>query len=282
MQNIVIPNQRKLDEKIQAIREAGPDSLHILSDFDRTLIKAYVNGKKIWSLLAIMRDNDCLSPDYSRQAKKLAAHYYPIEKDANVPLAERKRLMLEWWSKHFELLIASGLSQNDIKQAISSSQIELRDGTETFFESLDTHNIPLVIMSASGIGDDAISQFLASKNLLTKNVHLISNRIRWDSQGKAIGVHQPIIHSLNKDETIIQNFPVYKEVKNRKNVILLGDFIDDIGMVQGFEYTNLISVGFLNEDTSKHLPEYRKYFDVIITDDGPMEYINKLLADVLQ
>ncbi len=282
MQDIIIPNRESLDVKIKAIKNDGPLSLHVLSDFDRTLIKAYVNGKKIWSLLAIIRDNNYLSAEYTAKAKELAAHYYPIEKDPNIPLAERKSLMMEWWSRHFDLLISSGLTKNDIKRAITSSQIEMRDDYEKFFNILSKSGIPLVIMSASGIGGDAISEFLSSKNILTDNIHLISNRFIWDSHGRAVGVHQPIIHSLNKDETAIQNFPAYKDVRNRKNVILLGDFIDDIGMVQGFDYGNLLTVGFLNENVDEQLLAFREKFDVIITHDGSLEYVNRLLADVLQ
>lgn len=97
-----------------------------------------------------------------------------------------------------------------------------------------------------------------------------------------MGVRQPIVHSLNKDETAIQDFPAYKVVKNRKNVILLGDFIDDIGMVMGFDYDQLLTVGFLNEDIEKNLPTFKKYFDVIITNDGPMDVINDIVQTVIQ
>lgn len=176
MQDIIIPNQKQLGEKIAAIRRDGPGSLHILSDFDRTLIKAYVNGKKIWSILAVLRDNNYLPPEYTKQAKAFAEKYYPIEKDVSLPMAERKRLMQEWWTKHFDLLIASGLKKSDIARAISSSHIQLRDGAEKFLALLQRHSIPLVIMSASGTGEDAISMFLSSKNLLTENIHLISNK----------------------------------------------------------------------------------------------------------
>ena len=37
----------------------------------------------------------------------------------------------------------------------------------------------------------------------------------------------------------------YASVKNRTNVLLLGDHIGDLGMSDGLEYENRISVGFL-------------------------------------
>ncbi|MFA6553049.1 MAG: hypothetical protein WCT27_01330 [Patescibacteria group bacterium] len=282
MTNVVIPNQKNLDRKIQAIRQDGPQLLHILSDFDQTLIKAFVNGKIVQSLTVTLRDHSLLTPDYNEKARALAGLYYPIETDPATPLLEKKQAMHEWWTKIYALMIDSGLTRQHLAKVIELTKARLRAGTSDFFKTLNQHDIPLVIMSATGIGAEAIGMFLEKNGVLLPNVHIIGNNFIWDNDGKAIGVRDPIIHSLNKDETAIQNFPVYKEVKNRKNVLLLGDFIDDLGMVQGFDYDNLISVGFLNDNKEKQLPSYRENFDVIITNDGPMNYINKLLGDMLQ
>lgn len=35
--------------------------------------------------------------------------------------------------------------------------------------------------------------------------------------------------------------------------MLLGNGVDDIDMVEGFDYENLIKVGFLNEEAEKNL-----------------------------
>ena len=69
-------------------------------------------------------------------------------------------------------------------------------------------------------------------------------------------------------------------MKNRKNVILLGDRIDDLDMVAGFDYNIILKIGFFNSD-SKTLEEYKKHFDLIITHDGTMEEINELLRSIL-
>lgn len=277
MDNVIIPDNQRLNKKIRAIKRAGQDSLHILSDFDRTLTQAYVNGKKIWSLLAILRDHFMLTRDYPAKAHALADTYLPIERDPSISRDEKRRLMHEWWTKHFALLIESGLTKKDIEKALEIGEVMLREGTSDLFSLANRCAIPLVIMSASGIGGDAIAMFLQKNNLLLPNIHVIGNQIVWDAHGRATGVQEPIIHSLNKDETAIQNFPVYQQIKNRKNVILLGDFADDVGMVKGFDYDNLITIGFLNEDTDTQLPEYEKHFDVIITNDGPMDAVNELI-----
>lgn len=68
-----------------------------------------------------------------------------------------------------------------------------------------------------------------------------------------------MIHSLNKNEHALDmaaplhdrlgdvDGPTYENVsvKMRRNVILLGDHIGDLGMSDGLNYENRISVGFL-------------------------------------
>jgi len=64
------------------------------------------------------------------------------------------------------------------------------------------------------------------------NICLIGNEFVRD-RDKAVDFKKPIIHSLNKDETVIKEFPkIYEKVKDKKNVILLGDSISDIQMLE--------------------------------------------------
>ena len=45
--DVVIVNEQDLKSKIKAFKDGGKNKLHVLSDFDGTLTKVYVNGKKI-------------------------------------------------------------------------------------------------------------------------------------------------------------------------------------------------------------------------------------------
>ncbi|MEK7625597.1 MAG: hypothetical protein AAB467_04615, partial [Patescibacteria group bacterium] len=102
-----------------------------------------------------------------------------------------------------------------------------------------------------------------------------------DENDKAIGFREPIITGMNKDKTMIQSFPAFEAVKDRPNVILLGDNLGDVGMVEGFPFQNLLKIGFLNEPTPEAAEEYAKHFDVIIPDDGPFDYVNEVLKKVI-
>ncbi len=277
MENIIIPNPKKFERLKQDILKEGVKKVHVLADFDRTLTKCFVNGVKIPSIISVLRDENYISGEYSEKAKALANHYHPIEIDPAISMSVKKKKMKEWWEKHFELLIESGLNKKNLERVINEGKVEFREGAEEFLDLLYKKNIPLVIISSSGIGD-LILMYLEKHKRLYKNIHIITNFYKWDKEGNAIGIHKPIIHSFNKDETMVKDYPkVYKEIKGRKNVLLLGDSIGDLGMITGFNYKNLMKIGFLNENIDKDLEIYKKKFNIVITNDSNMNFINNFI-----
>lgn len=281
LENVIISNPKKLEKSKKSISETGAEKIHIRTDFDRTLTKAFVNGKSIPSLISVLRDGNYLTPDYAEKANELYTKYHPIEIDPKITLEEKKKAMYEWWTAHFDLLIKSGLNKKDLEKVVESGKVKFREGFSEFIDFLQKHKIPLVIMSSSGLGGDAISMYLEKEGRHYDNIHIISNLYEWDRDGNAIAVKEPIIHIMNKDEAVLQNFPVFNVIKDRKNVLLLGDSLDDTGMVNGFEYDNLIKIGFLNENIEENIENYRRNFDVIILNDSSMNYVNKLLKEIL-
>lgn len=76
-------------------------------------------------------------------------------------------------------------------------------------------------------------------------------------------------------------FPeVYSNIKNRRNVLLLGDSIGDLGMIEGFEYETLLKVGFLNFDYDKLREEYKRNFDIVLEGDGDFNQVNNLVRSL--
>ena len=281
MKNIIIPNPNKLEKVKKTIAKDGPGRLHVLSDFDRTLTTAFVNKKPVPSLISILRDHNYLTPEYSKKAQALYKKYHSIEINPNIPNNIKKKAMLQWWTNHFNLLIKTGLYKKDIQKAVKSGKAKLRPGALKFIDLLKSQNIPLIIISSSGLGFEAISWYLKNKKRLYSNVHIISNILQWNKKEKLVGVKKPIIHNMNKDEASVKNFPVYKLIKNRKNVLLLGDSLHDAGMITGFDYDNLIKIAFLNENVKENLPHYKKDYDVILINDTSMNFVNHLLSQSL-
>ena len=190
-------------------------------------------------------------------------------------------MMLEWWKKHFELVIKSKLNKSDLANVINSENIALRKRAKDFFNLLNELEIPIIIISSSALGE-TISMFIEKENLLFDNIKIISNEFIWDDEGYAIEIKEPIIHIFNKDETIINKFPFFDQIKDKKNVILLGDSLGDLGMIEGFDYDNIIKIRFLNENIEQSLEIYKKSFDVVILNDGDFSYINQLMEQISQ
>jgi 5'-nucleotidase len=124
---------------------------------------------------------------------------------------------------------------------------------------------------------DMVEEYLKENNLLKKNVYVVANRYEFDSKGRAIKIKEPIIHTFNKNEVSLRGTPAFEAVKNRKNVLLLGDEIGDLGMIEGFDFDNLLRIGFLNENVNERIGEYKKEFDAVLTNDSDFSFVNKLL-----
>lgn len=282
LDNIVVVDQEKFDQLINVFREQGKEKIHVLADFDKTLTKAIVDGQKMPSVISILRDGNYLPPEYTEAAKQLFSEYHPIEIDPSIPITEKKSKMAEWWQKHFDLLIKSGLNKKDIARVIEDPRIQLREGAEEFLKNLADKNIPLVILSSAGLGVEAITMILDQNGCLFDNIKIISNEFEYDEEGNAVGVKKPVIHVLNKDETVVTDYPeINAQIQDRENIILLGDSLEDVGMAQGFKFDNLIKIGFLNKETDKYLDNYQSNYDAVILNDGDMNFVNKLIQEIL-
>lgn len=267
-ENVIYSNEQNFIDTLSKISKDWNQKIHVLADFDRTLTTAFFDGKSRPSLISVLRSENYLTQEYSDKAYALFDHFHPIEVDPNIFLEEKKLQMTQWWQQHLSLLVDSKLHKSHIEKVVESGIIELREGVIPFLKYLDQHNIPLVIISANGLGTDSIKMYLEKQSLLTKNVHIISNEFYWDEVGFASGYDTRVIHTFNKDETVLHDFPeIFEEVKEKTNVILLWDSLWDPGMIEGFEYENLLKIGFLNEKEDELLEEYKKHYDLILTWD---------------
>lgn len=275
---IHIRDPAELERKIQQIKADDNTHFHVVSDFDKTLTPAFINGEKAETAIGQLRANGYLSPEYVKEAYALKDHYHAIEIDETIPIEERTKKMQEWWTKHLEAMIQYGLTKDVLDDIIQKRRIKPRPGSLEFYDILHKHNVPLLIFSA-GIGS-LIEGFLDQEGRNYQNIHVISNFYDFDETGKCKGYKGPIIHVFNKNEGQIKNARSYEDIKHRRNIMLLGDRIADINMSDGLGHDTVISVGFLNEKPEL-LNAYQQTFDVVITDDGPMDYVNDLLKKIL-
>ncbi len=265
-----------------SLKEGGPEKLCVLADFDRTLTYGSNNGKKTPSLVSVLRNNKkYLGEEYSYEAKKLADKYLPIENDLSISAAERRQKMNDWWSKHSQLLIKHRLNKKHLFEIIEERGVVFRDRTKEFFHLLRESSIPLIIISASAVGEDPIKGMIEKEAGIFSNIHIISNSFVYDEDGFAVSYKEPFITINNKDDINIKERDFYGEIEDRDNFILLGDTLDDIKMADNFNYKNIIKVCFLSDLSAVNIEEYKKLYDVIILNDSSMEFVENLLSDIL-
>jgi len=276
----IISNPKNLEKLKSQIKAKGYQNLHILSDFDRTLTYGEIEGIKTPSIISMLRDGNHLSDDYAKKAHALFDKYHSIEIDPSIPLEEKKKAMQEWWETHNKLLLKSELSKSDLEDIVKNGHVRFREGVPEFLDFLYQQNIPLIILSASGCGD-AVQMFFKNIGKDYSNISYVTNQFNWDKNGKAISSKKLLIHCMNKDETILKEIPkIYFNIRNRKNVILLGDSIGDLGMIEGFKYENLLKIGFLNFDYNKLREEYKNNFDIVLEGDGDFNQVTNLIKNL--
>mmetsp|Transcript_12715 Transcript_12715/g.21420 ORF Transcript_12715/g.21420 Transcript_12715/m.21420 type:complete len:151 (+) Transcript_12715:817-1269(+) len=88
-----------------------------------------------------------------------------------------------------------------------------------------------------------------------------------------------ILHCMNKNSFLKENAREKMESRLRKNVILMGDIVEDSQMVGDPDHETVVRVGYLNDSKTdtEVLERYKDTFDVVVTGDGPLLPVNLLL-----
>ena len=251
---MIVNDVRKECNMILPIKDIN--KYYVVADFDRTLTMG--DSKTSWSILA---DTPLLPLSYTKERNDLYNKYRPIEIDESIDFETRFKLVREWYQKHIELFIKYQLKEDVFNIANEYNSMQFRTGVLDFLKILNDNNIPLIIISA-GIGN-FIEAFLNKNNCYYNNISVISNKIIF-KDGIAVGVEN-IIHSLNKNETAIPT-SIKEKIKDRNNVILLGDQIGDLQMADETKYDSIIKIGFYNEIINMEYKEFKKYFDIVYID----------------
>lgn len=289
---VVTKDPQSLSHKISSIRLAGPQKLQVIADFDATLTKYWIDGRRGQSSHGLLRQG---SAEYDEKRQELYEYYHPLEFDPTIPLDQKAKRMEEWWGKTHALLVEGGLTYDAIKKSVADSTIAFREGVVELFEFLEEKDVPVLVFSA-GLADIIEEVFRQKLHRSFKNVRVVSNRMIFDQNGQLVSFKGKTIHVLNKNEHALDMAaPVHDRidnfnglngdnsfVKKRTNVLLLGDHIGDLGMSDGLNYETRISVGFLNDNVEKSLQSYQKAFDVVYVNDASMQGVVKLASQLCQ
>lgn len=243
------------------------EDIYLVFDFDRTITRG--NSETSWSMI---ENSSLIDKGYRLDSRKLYNYYRKIEVDNYISNGAKNMLMEEWTRKQLQLFSKYNINEELFKELILSNKLNFRNGLDTFFKEMYNLNIPIIIISA-GLGN-VIYESLKQNNCLYSNVHLISNMLKFDNN--LIQIEGNLVNSTNKNNISIPN-EIKEKIKKRKTIILFGDQISDLTVLNNFEFENKISIGFLSSDTNKYFEKYKQYFDLVCTECESYENINKIL-----
>ncbi|XP_031640909.1 7-methylguanosine phosphate-specific 5'-nucleotidase [Contarinia nasturtii] len=207
---------------INNIISGGNKELQIVTDFDFTLTKQKTHDEKpVLSSFGMFRKCKSLPTSFLEDTKKLYEIYRPIEICPKITQNEKRKHMIDWWVQSRDLLKGFPFDSTEIEQLAKEYGHVLRDGTHDIFSLSEEMNVPILVFSA-GLGD-SIRAILRHEQIFFPNVKLVSNFLKYDN-GLLNGFSDdyPLIHTFNKNETVLEGTEYYDMVHNRKNVILMG------------------------------------------------------------
>ena len=257
---IYINNKEKLEEFKNA------RDLYVVIDFDRTL----TTNESDASMGIIPK---FLGGELLAERIKIHDYYRPLELDYTLSKEERSKIMKEWATTSFTLLSKYLNSEETIKNALENANIGLRKGVKEFLKYMHEKDVPVIIMSA-GMGN-LIKIFLEKQGVLYDNIILISNFFKFRDNKSYIDTNN-LISPSTKDYSKIPE-EIRNELDKKENILLFGDIVEDIKMVEKSKINKTLTVGFLDNNIDSNLEVYNKNFDIVLADNETFEVVKKVI-----
>uniref|UniRef100_A0A8D2MA73 5'-nucleotidase, cytosolic IIIB n=1 Tax=Zonotrichia albicollis TaxID=44394 RepID=A0A8D2MA73_ZONAL len=230
--------------------------LQVISDFDMTLSRFGCNGRRCPTSHNILDTSRVISEDGKKKLKDLLHHYYPIEIDPNRTLEEKRPLMVEWWTKAHELLVQQKIHKSDIAEIVRESEAMLR------------YRLGVVVLSF-GHGVD------------TMELRAVCLSVPC-AQGILTHFKGPLIHTYNKNNSVLQGSGYFQQLSTRTSIILLGDSMGDLTMADGVpSVENILKIGFLNDKVEERRKKYLDSYDIVLESDETLDVVNGILRYLL-
>uniref|UniRef100_A0A2M4BW44 5'-nucleotidase n=2 Tax=albitarsis series TaxID=58233 RepID=A0A2M4BW44_9DIPT len=279
--HVRIRDPARVEVMLNELVAGGTDKLQVVTDFDYTITKQRLsNGEKVLTSFGMFNECKSIPPEVILEQRNLYHKYRPIEIDPHMEHEEKVGYMIEWWSKTGDLLKGFQLPQEDIDEVAVRYKDGLRDGTHEMFRELHEHSVPCLVFSA-GLGNCVLS-VLKHANVMYPNVKLVSNFLQFSENGMLNGLQDRMIHTFNKNETVLEGTEYYDIVHSRDHVIVMGDSLGDAGMAAGVpSSSHILKIGFLFDHPELNLPRYMDAFDIVLIDDQTMD-IPRAIIDMVR
>lgn len=272
-----IRNPLVVERIINEFINGGSERMQFVSDFDYTITKQRTDDNiPVLSSFGIFNACKSLPANFKAETDKLFHKYRPIEIDPHMPIEEKVQYMIEWWTQSAKLASGFAFDQTEIDHVASKFKSALRDRTHELFDELLRLQIPVLVFSA-GLGNSVVS-VLQQANIMHPNVKVVSNFLQY-RDGLLDGFQQPMIHTFNKNETVLNGSEYYELVHTRDHIIVMGDSIGDAQMANGVpSSSHILKIGFLFDHVEANMEKYMNTFDIVLVDDQTMDVPRALLA----
>lgn len=94
-----------------------------------------------------MKESDKMSEESKQEATELYNKYRPIEIDYNMPEAEKKQHMVDWWHQALSLFVKQHFSMQDFNDMIKQGRLSIRCGILDLLQACRDEKIPLFVIS---------------------------------------------------------------------------------------------------------------------------------------
>ncbi len=249
----LVKNKKAVIKKITSFQKEGKEKIHIVLDFDKTLVRGKdEKGEKItvWDVMEKFVPREQQLESFEKYKKYRA---FELKQKLFVSQA------IEWWGWNLDLF--NGLKGSRIEEA--ACLLQTRPFVREFFNICQKRNIPTIIISASI--KNVIDAWCRNEKI--RPTMVLSTELSISNKKISGWERSTLIHSLNKKEK------GHKEIKKIKTVrpktILIGDSLDDIPMVEGS--SNVIRIAIYdpkNGSDNSELKEFVRRFDLVFIGDN--------------
>lgn len=240
-----VQDKNKALRKLNKIFSEGKDKLHLLADFDRTLtIGKDKNGREVtsWNILTKLLPSEAFAKQQALYEK-----YRPLEESGKITDKEAT----DWTNQVLKIFVENEINLWEIKKGFPK-KTSIRSHAKNIFDTCYALEIPTVIVSA-GI-KEVID--LWSKTYQVSPALILATELITDRDGKIIDWNKNIIHVKNKREHGHEELTKIK--KQRPNIILIGDAIEDADMTDGNENVLRIRIFNPREDEKLNQEDFTK------------------------
>ncbi|KAJ9077652.1 hypothetical protein DSO57_1014674 [Entomophthora muscae] len=260
--------------KLQVIVRGGRHSVSVIADFNMTLTKYWVGGKQNCDTFNVLEEVGVVSPRLISTQSKLRKEYYRIESNQDLTQPEKECLLTSIIQRNNNLYIEESFTRDSLADALSNYPIVYRKGVHELVALTGFYQIPMLVFTA-GLGD-VVVELMKAHNLLHPHISFISNFMDFDPlpPHHICGFLPPLVHTLNKGKVVLQSPPF---TKPRKNTILIGDSLGDIQMGAFLDHQTTLTIGLLNHSVEENLAQYSSEFDVVLTNDASLDWLNRLI-----